>query len=56
LADFGPEIDFEAQQFVGAFYALRGFDLGYAQLDFCEIVDADFAVGDCGGGLGRSAR
>ena len=41
LAFFVAEVDFEAEEFVGLGDALGDDDLGYAEIDFDEVVDGD---------------
>ena len=41
LAALVAEVDFEAEELVGFGDALGDFDLGYAELDFDEVVDGD---------------
>ena len=48
----GPRSSFELWERV---LAQAGIELRYAVFDFCEVVDADLAVGD-GGWLGWGAR
>ncbi len=54
LAAFVAEIDFEAEELVGLGDALADEDLGYAQLDFGEVVDGDlvFCLGEAPEGWG----
>ena len=41
LAFFVAEVDFEAEELVGLGDALGDDDLGYAEVDFDEVVDGD---------------
>ena len=52
LAFFVAEIDFEAEELVGFGDALGDDDLGYAEIDFYEVVDGDLWGVGCGGGGG----
>jgi len=50
LALFVAEVDFEAEELVGFGDALGDEDLGYAELDFYEVVDGDLGAGVGGAG------
>ena len=53
LAFFVPEVDFEAEEFVGFGDALGEEDFGDAELDFDEVVDGDLGGGVGGAGCAR---
>ena len=49
LALFVAEVDLEAEELVGFGDALGDDDLGYAEIDFYEVVDGDLWGVGCGG-------
>jgi len=56
LTLFVAEVDFEAEELVGFRDALSYENLGYAELDFDEVVDGDLRTGIGGAGGDRCLR